>query len=469
MVSAQGPSRSIKGDVFAPPRSAEPRELENWGVTEALAPQGRSTPERGRQLEIVPPRAYKGLQTGPEFGIDYVANQTLPISQSEKLLRSLSPFTIQVEAPLVFGNIPPETGKNKRKRVGVFEAAAAASDHSFSYSRQRIAQTPYSRIGYGGSVEEVIARNSSGVQNQRMGDDGRKTNRDGANGSGGGRLGEPAIVDLQVAVDIAMQVSAIVGTPPLVFLINPQSLQITTTKIQQFTERSRHGYIFQAWGEDQPVMAISARIGAYMSSGRGLQFASRRDSAAYQNLMSVVHFYKNNGYIHDTVGRSNAHHHVGALSIRYDQWVYYGHMQSLSFSTDDTTTQLGGLTFELQFVVSAMLDTSQNVTVVQPMRAPLPSLSDPRYFGRNSRAANEEGVLTVGDVGSADRFVAGFTGIPPLQGQGVGAQTSGVRTTSRGTGAQGFQPAASPVAAPAQQVPTTFNPGQVLPFGLGTP
>jgi hypothetical protein len=258
-------------------------------------------------------------------------------------------------------------------------------------------------------------------------------------------------------MDIAMQLRAIRDTPPLVLLINPQSLQRTFTKVQQYSDRSRYGYIFQAWGEDQPKLGISGKVGAYISGTRGVQFASRRDSAAWQNLMTLFHVYKNNGYIYDTIGRSNAHHHVGALSIRYDQWVYYGHMQSFSFTLDESNVY-GGLTFEMQFVVSAMQDTAQTVTAVQPMRAPTPSWSDPRYTGQGSRARNEPGAYY------------GFESEEPIQYSppptGFEARTaSSARPTSQPVNSQGFQPVVSTSPAQPQQAPANSRSLRV-PFTL---
>jgi len=442
-------------DASSSPKRINPTDLQDWGVADAISPQSaRKTPDRGSGIEVVPPLAFKGLKTGPDFGVEYEQAEALPVSSSSEILRNLSPFTIQVEPPLVFGNIEPY-GRGRPKRVGVFEAAAAASGQSYSYSRDLISQAPYTQLGFGGTVQEVMARNSTGLQNRGPADGTPKRSPTGQGATG--RMGEPAIVDLNVAVDIAMQLSAVFGTPPLILLINPQSLQITYSKIQQFQDRSRHGYIFQAWGEEQPKLMISARIGAFIAGGKGVQFASRRDSMAFQNLMSVLLFYKNNGYIHDTVGRSNAHHHVGALSIRYDKWVYYGHMQSMSFTVDDTN-QLGGWTFELNFTVSAMLDTGQNVTVVQPMRAPNPNPGDPRL----SRGS---GTIAIGSQDSVDVFVSQFTGGRSNPAMGAHPSPDRTRPTSQSVNTGGFQPAAALAPAQAQQAPVNSF-GLKFPFTL---
>lgn len=431
------------------PLRASPKDLQDWGVTpRAVQP----SPNESVSVEVLPPLAYQGLRTGPDFGIEYEEAEALPISAADPLLRGLSPFVIRVEPPLVFNNLPPPETANRARYVGIFEAAAAGAGSSFSGARSRIQQAPYTQLGYGGSVDEYLARNSTGVQRQKSADGMAPPNAQ----DGSGRLAEPAIADLQVAVDIALQLSAVANTPPLVLLINPQSLQKTFTKVQQFTDRSRHGKIFQAWGEDQPKLAISARIGAFISGGRGVQFASRRDSASWQNLMTVFQFYKNNGYIHDTVGRSNAHHHVGVLSIRYDQWVYYGQMDSFSFTQDESNMN-GGVTFEMQFTAVAMEDTAPKTTVVRPMKSPIPSLSDPRYAGEQNRAAREPGALYLG--------AENVQSVPALASGGGGPVLSSGRVTSRRTNDQGFQaPDANTRARPQQAAANSRS--LAVPFTL---
>jgi hypothetical protein len=183
-----------------------------------------------------------------------------------------------------------------------------------------------------------------------------------------------------------------------VLLINPNTLAFAHNKIQQYTERTRYGYVFQAHGEEQPKISVSGVIGAYLagasvrdrerafvksqrgynSSVSGVQFASKRDSASYQNLMNLFSMYMSSGYIFDTIGKSSANHFVGALAIRYDGWVYVGHIESFSYQYEDTKPN-GGMGFDFEFVASQLFDTTQNVQQIRPLRAPTSSPSDPKY------------------------------------------------------------------------------------------
>jgi len=427
------------------------------------------------------PERYKGLRTGPELVLELEPNQATPVDASNSLLRTLSPFTIQVEPPLVLASEPTSGADPEVKKSSItgLYGAATQGRTGFLSARASLAMTTYVLGNYGpGTADEVIARHSgarsSGGSRHSSGDGVQK--RDSSGIEEPGKTGEPAIADLQTAVDIATQLKATLETPPLVLLINPQTLSMTYTKIQAFQDRTRFGYIFHAWGEDQPRLSISAKCGAFMSGGRGVQFASKRDSAAWQNLMTAFQFYRNNGYIYDTVGKSNAHHLVGALSIRYDQWIYFGSMQTFSMSLDESSTQLGGVTFDMEFVVSAMVDTASPSFNVQPMRKPNPDPMDPRYSGRENQAFNRPGEFsvvqaTVGVFGqaiatlsegqqtphTAQAPIAYLSNFRPGTTQSSPPPSPGPATRPVGTG--GFRSAESaPVAAVSPATPQKARP-----------
>lgn len=338
------------------------------------------------QLQKPPaPLAYQGLRTGPEFHLEYEANQTPSLDGSADLPRVLSPFMLQVEPPLAWANLNPSN--DGPDMAGILALGHKDAPSAFQSARQGILQAlpEGPQLSNTGSVEEYVAQ---GIRSKPVGASRTETRESGTTGPS--RIGTPAIADVYTAVDITMQLRALVETPPLILLINPQQLQIAYTKVQQFTDRTRFGYVFQAWGEEQPRLQITSRCGAFISGGRGVQYASRRDSAAWQNLATALHFYRHNGYIYDTVGKSNAHHFVGALSIHYDSWVYYGNMQSFSYSFDENNVH-GGIVFEMEFIVNAMVDTGRLSPTVSPMRSPIPSLSDPRYAGLENRATLRPG------------------------------------------------------------------------------
>lgn len=399
-----------------------------------------------------PPGMYQGLRVGAEFAVEYEPNQTPAIDGSYSLARNLSPFMIRVEPPLAYAS---QGDKSKTDFAGILAAGHGAAPSAYRAARNAIdggvpgdAQANNSR-----SVEEFVAQ---GVRRKPVGADGFETAD--LKGDGPGRIGTPAIADLFTAVDITMQLQALVNTPPLILLINPTSLAMKYTKKQQYTERTRYGFVFQAWGEEQPRLTVEAKCGAFISGGRGVQWASRRDSAAWQNLATAFHFYRHNGYIYDTVGKSNAHHFVGALSIHYDQWVYYGNMESFTYSFEEGQ-QLGGVVFSMEFVVTAMVDTSKTSTIVSPMRSPIPSPSDPRYGGFTNQAQGGEGQYVVGGDESPPKGTSTAPDASELaQGGPSRILTSSGRTALSNN--RGFVPVAPRVAA-APAVASTFTPFRV--------
>lgn len=428
-----------------------------------------------------PPVRYQGLQVGPHLKIDYEENKAQPVDGSNALLRTLSPFIIQVEPPLIIGSEPASMGNGiKGSNVTGLYSSALKARKGFVNARASLAMSTYVRGNYGpGTADEIISRSSaarsSGGTRNSSGDGIKKTDASGTLAASGYKMGEPAMADLRTAVDIASQLKSILSTPPLVLLINPGSMSIQYNKIQTFQDRTRYGYVFQAWGEEQPRISISAKCGAFISGGRGLQWASRRDSAAWQNLMTSFQFYRNNGYIYDTVGRSNAHHMVGALSIHFDQWIYYGSMQTLTYGLEDGSNMHGAVTFEMEFVVSAMVDTSLPSFNVGPQRKPNPSPGDSRYSGVENRAFNPGGQFSVfppsgGSIGApastgTSSALEDENGTPlddpdfkpspqPMRGMGP---------TTLARNGRGFQ-AVAPVVAPAVVV---ASPDNVIPFGRG--
>jgi len=379
---------------------------------------------------------FKGLRIGPEFEIELEGNQAQPIDGSKDLLRVVSPFMIQAELPLIVGSNP---GTDKKNYSGIYNAGHRNAPTAWRAGRDKYMQDlpGGDRLTQGGSTEQVV---SNGVRTMAAGGDQTRTVSLSPDTSGS-RLGTPAIADLKAAADIEMQLRAIVKTPPLVLLINPESLATSFTKIQQFSDRTRYGFVFQAWGEEQPKLSISAKCGAFISGGRGVQFASRLDSAAWQNVQSVFLFYKHNGYIYDTVGKSNANHMVGALSIHYDGWVYYGNMESFTYTLDEKNQQ-GGITFAMEFTVNAMVDTSKQAMIVSPMMSPTPSRSDPRYSALGGGATPNEGDYEV-DVGavvsraapSGAKNTAGALASVSPDGQSVPRSTrASGRVSPKGTG-----------------------------------
>ena len=295
---------------------------------------------------------------------------------------------------------------------------------------------------------------------------------------GGSQANQAAVSDLTQALDVIVQLNRVMDTPALTLLINPESLKIDYAKKQVYSDRNRFNYIFQSWGEEQVKLSVSGKsagfvvgsgdIGAYdqdasgsaqsrqtaqgnlktpseTGSVSGYQYASKWDSAAWQNLMGLFSFYRNNGYIYDTGGRprSEAHLFIGNIEITYDQWVYVGQFENFQYNYAEGK-QHGAVEFSFEFTASAMFDLSQG-GAVQPLKAPTPSPSQATRGGtplmpppqtRASRATQQEEAADTG-TSILDDLVDPFD--PALQqrasaSSGAG-RTSGLRDPFAGTAA----------------------------------
>lgn len=199
----------------------------------------------------------------------------------------------------------------------------------------------------------------------------------------------PAIQNSRVVADILLQIVEMLNVPPLQLLINPQQLQMQFTKLAQFQDRSREGYIYQVWGEELPVMSVQGKIGGFVSasgvrqglaapsSASGYQHSSKHDAASWQQFMALLGMYRNNGYVFDRIFGSKALHMIGSIAIDYDQWTYVGNFNSFEYSFSDEQPN-GNLDFSFEFKVSRVFDNTTSNSVVSPYTNPNDlSQSDP--------------------------------------------------------------------------------------------
>jgi len=316
---------------------------------------------------------YDGVAVGPRLAYSFETQANIPIDQSSALARSISPFTLRLLPPdalLLASQEQTETS------VDLITAAATAADNSDSATAVRNALARVSPIDT--EAETLASFVSSG---QFFADSGASI--------------YPTIADALQAADIALQLQYILDAPPLTLLVNPGSMSISYTTIQSYVTRTRYGFVFERWGEEQPTISFSGTTGAFMagiaqapgtdpfaeqvrgqtSSPSRMQFASKRDSAAWQNLTALFHFYRSNGYIYDTVQGTEAHQFVGAVAIDYDQWTYVGHINSFEYGYEDGKPHQ--VTWTMEFQVDRAYDTASSPMVVQPLTSPTLSPSNP--------------------------------------------------------------------------------------------
>lgn len=320
----------------------------------------------------------------------------------------------------LLGGRPPAN-----QNINIIETAQAANNN---FRRQLDARASFDARNFSPSSDtqgsgvtqspDMIARNG-----ERFNPD--KVEQSSAN--------QPAMSDLAQARDVIVQLNKVLATPPLTLLINPEQLQITYAKKQSYQDRNRFNYIFQSWGEEQVRLNVSGRSGGFVvatpngagafertgSGGlvpaendevSGYQYASKWDSIAWQNLMGLFAFYRNNGYIYDGGGRprSEAHLFVGNIEIVYDQWVYVGNFENFQYQYEEGK-QHGAVAFSFEFVASFIFDRAQ-AGEIQKWKSPTPSPSE-EFENR----VNAEFASIIGESGNANYTQTvpdGFGGAP---------------------------------------------------------
>lgn len=371
-----------------------------------------------------PARFFEGLPTPPNFERDFETQTTIPVDGSKASLRSFSPFTMRVLPPMILGDgfntlrvgTPPEEGVSTSTDTTDYAGAIRGLNQTRA---DRVSETSILRAGTSipGFTEASVVSIERGIANTARNQAISPT----IPGSSSTRI-VPALSNDTTALDILLQLRRLADIPPLVLLINPTSMSVSHAKIAQFQERNRYGYIYQSWGEELTKVSFQCTIGAFICQkttssqnvASGVQYASKRDSASFQQLMAVFSMYQSSGYIQDssanaTGRKSRANLMVGNTAIEYDQNVYVGHMDSFSYAEEETL-QGGGLKFEIEFTAVRVLDRASPKSSVAPQNAPgsnfyNPSASNaPSTGSRLSRTflgSSGNQILTAPTVGGA--------------------------------------------------------------------
>lgn len=327
---------------------------------------------------------YDGLGVGPTFAYTFETQEGIPIDGTSAILRDLAPFVLRIVPPDALIEASSSSGE---EAVDLIQAAALGASTT---TQGKSVATMLRTVMATGTSGDPTGQLQSFVANGQF-----FTDADAAFVS--------SIADAFTAADIALQLERILNAEPLVLLVNPTSMSVQRTKLQSYQSKTRFGYVFEAWGEEQTTISFSgttagfvagavdtsspygAQVTGNTSSVSGYQAAARRDSAAWQNFQALYHFYKNNGYIYDTIGKSYAHLFVGAVAIDFDQWTYEGHIESFSYRFDEGSPHR--VEFDLEFKASRVYDRSQSTSAVRPLNSPTMSPSNTSSFRGISTAA----------------------------------------------------------------------------------
>lgn len=391
---------------------------------------------------------FKNLPTGKAFEREFQTQTTLPMDGSNASLRTYSPFIIRMLPPTILGDVDTNvltSGVNPQRGPGYGGTILESNRDLVNYSAtvRGVSVAPPSQVSYAAMVAagkgipgltttttaSIRDRYNQALNAQVFG----PTVQRSLNGTRSNPTATitPALSNDLSALSILLQVKQLMSVPPLLLLINPQSMSTTHTKIAQFQERSRKGYIYQAWGEELVKISFTFKIGAYaVGSGgsrkpSGIQRASRLDSASFQQLQTLLSMFQSNGYIQDVVGHSKAHLMVGNIAIEYDQNVYVGHFDTFSM-TEEEGQQNGGLQFDMEFTAIKVFDLAQPTTSVSPLSSPANPLNNQRGTGRGTiqRSGSTSGIQVI----TAPTIGIQGSNVPPQPWAGSTVTDQGVVT-----------------------------------------
>lgn len=365
----------------------------------------------GRINKVPAAQLYAKIAAGPNWQREYEIQPNVPLDGSNALLRDPtygSPFTFRIMPPEVL--VSALSSQATSTQVTLIDSALRTNDN-FKIVRDGVAgfrATSFAATGEQGlqRLEALIALNGA------LFDPSNTRNSPAA---------VPAISDLTQAANVILQLNRALQVPPLTMLINPNQLNISYGTIQNYSERSRYNYILQRWGETQVRLSVQGKTGAFYAgvktvtpidlqnySGQtslgggtipstgvvsGVQWASKRDSASWQNLMSLFTFYRNNGYIYDNLEQTEAHLFIGSIAIDYDQNTWIGHFENFEWQLDESK-QGGGVEFSFEFVVDFAYDNAQREFQVLPIAAPTPSPSDPLWQTKRQQQSRPQAFQT---------------------------------------------------------------------------
>ena len=338
--------------------------------------------------------SFQGIPNTNNFARDFEIQDNVPMDGSRASGRTYSPFVIRVVLPSILGGDDTtllQTNLNPDRVPGGGTIRTDNRDNvSYSAGSREARDIPSGEAAYkslvsaGDSIPGLAQATVKALEdaynealfNQVFGPEVQRVTRPLRPGET--RPVTPAITNDTTALSLALQLKRLASIPPLLMLINPTSMKVDYTKVAQYTNLNRYGFLYEAWGEELPKISFTFRIGAYTAGAKsssdtgvitGMQRASRNDSASYQQLMAMLSLFQSGAVLQDTTQNSRAHPMVGNLAIEYDQMVYVGHMESFSF-TDEETKQHGGIEVSLDFVANKIYDVAPAGGDVVPMTRP---------------------------------------------------------------------------------------------------
>lgn len=332
------------------------------------------------------PQDWGRLTTDPAFAREYQTTTAVPLNGADKTAPLYSPFVIRPILPSCVNGSGTmavnETVRGAPIRQGLRASNRDPTDYGSATASSQGEYGGYGNLlSLGGGIPGLKASSVQGLRtaynqaqfSNRYSGAVRSALR-GSRNEPDTRIISTSATEANV-LSTLLQLKELMTVPPLLLLINPTSLSRNYTKVSQFTERTRNGNVYQTWGENPPTVTIEMRVGAWVTGGtnrnnsRGVSRASRAESASFGQMMSVLNLFMNGGHVYDDSTGARRISLVGNVAMEYDGWVWVGHLDSCSY-TEDETNQHGGITLTMEFGSIAEYDYSSNSRTVRPLDDP---------------------------------------------------------------------------------------------------
>ncbi len=160
------------------------------------------------------------------------------------------------------------------------------------------------------------------------------------------------VVNRQVAA-LRQQIELIRSTPALLMLVNPSEFSREYEQTADSGTKGRYGNIVHLWLEKPlSINCSGVTAGQYVVSSEGaggINGEYRVYSASYQNLLSLVLLYKNNGIIY---AGQESDRGIPILTysafIYYDNHIYIGSFES--FEVQDSASKPHNMAYSFKFI-----------------------------------------------------------------------------------------------------------------------
>jgi len=193
--------------------------------------------------------------------------------------------------------------------------------------------------------------------------------------------------------DLQLQINRMIQTPGLAMLINPQEFSRSYEHTID-TPKARRGHIVHMWLEKPMSISCKGQSAAQYAMAAdntgGITHQRRIYSLSYENIMSLVMLYRNNGYVYTSATGNSDQSNSGipvlaaGIYIYYDGHIYIGSFDDFSI-TDDAEKPFN-LSYDFKFTVRYDIDISAVTnTVASPSTGMVPQYSGtPTVAGVNT-------------------------------------------------------------------------------------